>query len=270
MTQILRLGLAGLGGIGGFVAAQVDSGRFPGLVLAAGAAADRQEARQRLDALNLPHVADVEAETLGEICDVVLEAAPAQVFLQVADAVLSHRRTLVAMSAGAVLQHYDRLVDRGGRILVPSGALGGLDVIRAAVLDGGVDRVRLISRKPPRALVEAPYLVGRREELLALETPLRVFAGDARAAAQGFPANANVAAAIALAGVRPDRIEVEIWAEPGAFANSHRLELDAAAASLRCEITSAPTPENPRTSRIAAASVLALLQRLTGPLGVGS
>jgi aspartate dehydrogenase len=133
-----------------------------------------------------------------------------------------------------------------------------------------VHGVRLTSRKPPAALVEAPYLSGRRVELLTLESPLKVFEGDAVQAARGFPANANVAAAIALAGVSPERIRVEIWADPGVSANTHSIEVDSPAVRLRAEVTSPPTPENPKTSRLAGASVLALLERLTSPLAVGS
>jgi aspartate dehydrogenase len=265
----MRLGVAGLGGIGGQVAAQVGRGRFPGLILTAGAAADRQEARLRLDQLGLKHVKDVETEDLGQDCDLILEAAPAKAFMQIADMAFAHGCTLIAMSAGAVLEHHAKIIGRG-RILAPSGALCGLDVIRAAALDGGVHGVRLTSRKPPAALVEAPYLSGRRVELLTLESPLKVFEGDAVQAARGFPANANVAAAIALAGVSPERIRVEIWADPGVSANTHSIEVDSPAVRLRAEVTSPPTPENPKTSRLAGASVLALLERLTSPLAVGS
>ena len=100
--------------------------------------------------------------------------------------------------------------------------------------------------------------------------PKLVFGGTARAAARGFPANVNVAAALALAGIGPDRTSVEIWADPGVTRNIHRIEVEAEAARFSMQIENVPSEENPRTGRLTALSVIAALKKLVSPLAVGT
>ncbi len=108
-----------------------------------------------------------------------------------------------------------RAKETGARIVVPTGALLGLDAVRAAA-EGVVDSVTIESRKPPRgAGVGAPYLVQHGIDVSGITRPQRVFEGNAFDAAAGFPANVNVAAALALAGIGPVRTRVEIWAGSG-------------------------------------------------------
>ena len=136
---------------------------------------------------------------------------------------------VMVLSCGALLDNFD-LVElarrHGGRILVPSGALLGLDAVAAAAEDG-ISSVHMITRKPPRGLLGAPYLVENAIDIGGLTRPKCVFTGTARDAARGFPANVNVAAALALAGIGPDRTTIEIWADPNVTRNTHRIEVEA-------------------------------------------
>src|SRR5204863_6065170 len=91
-------------------------------------------------------------------------------------------RMLVALSAGALLDHMElieRAAQTGARILVPTGALIGLDAVRAAA-EGIIGSVKLVSRKPPSGLVGAPYLEARGISLAGLGKPLKLFEGSAR------------------------------------------------------------------------------------------
>ena len=72
----------------------------------------------------------------------------------------------------------------------------------------------MVTRKPPNGLEGAPYLVERGITLKDLKEPRKIFDGSAREGARGFPANVNVAAALSLAGIGPDRTRLEIWADP--------------------------------------------------------
>ncbi len=152
---------------------------------------------------------------------------------------------------------------------MPSGALAGFDAVRAAA-EGEVRAVRLITRKPAAALAGAPYLAERDIRLERLERPLKVFEGSAGEGARGFPANVNVAAALSLAGIGPDRTRLEIWADPGLDRNTHRIEVDAEAGRFTVTIENVPSPDNPRTGRITALSVIAALRGLVAPLRVGT
>ena len=96
-----------------------------------------------------------------------------------------------------------------------------------------------------------------------------LFSGSAREAAAGFPANLNVAASVALAGVGPDNTFLEVWADPFLERNTHRIEVVSDAALLSVEIQNIPS-DNPKTGRITAQSVIALLRKLRAPLSVGT
>ena len=91
----------------------------------------------------------------------------------------------------------------------------------------------------------------------------------AREAARGFPANVNVAAALSLAGIGPDRTEIAIWADPAVTRNVHRIEVEADSARFSLQIENVPS-ENPKTGRITALSAVALLRKLRSPLAVGT
>jgi aspartate dehydrogenase len=162
-----------------------------------------------------------------------------------------------------------RAIATGARIIVPTGALLGLDAMRAAA-EGPVESVTIETRKPPGGLAGAPYLKKHGISVEDLTEPLLVFDGNALDAAAGFPANVNVAAALALAGIGPVRTKVRIWADPGINRNKHTIEVDADAARFSMTIENVPSDENPRTGRIVAPSVLACLRGLVSPLKVGS
>jgi aspartate dehydrogenase len=176
------------------------------------------------------------------------------------------------LSVGQLLEHSD-LIDlaerTGARIVVPTGALLGLDAVRAAA-EGEIRSVTMVTRKPPSGLAGAPYLERHGIDLEGISAPLKVFEGSARDGARGFPANVNVAAALSLAGIGPERTRLEIWADPHVTRNTHRIVVEADAARFEMQIENVPTEENPRTGRITALSVIAALRRLTASLCVGS
>jgi aspartate dehydrogenase len=127
----------------------------------------------------------------------------------------------------------------------------------------------MITRKPVRGLAGAPYLIENNIDIEGIKEPLLLFSGTARAAAAGFPANLNVAVALSLAGIGPDRTTLEIWADPALERNTHRIEVDADSARFSMAIENIPS-ENPRTGRITALSVIACLRKIHAPLRVGS
>jgi aspartate dehydrogenase len=265
----LTIGLAGLGAIGMAVARHLAAG-VDGLRLVAVAARDGAGAAARLAAagIDAPVVALDELPTRAAV---VVEALPGAAFRAVAEPTIAQRRILVALSAGALLDNLD-LVERaagaGARIIVPSGALIGLDAVRAAA-KGEIRSVQMVTRKPPEGLIGAPYLVQHAIALEGLKAPRKVFDGSAREGARGFPANVNVAAALALAGIGPDRTRLEIWADPAVTRNTHSITVDADSARFTMTIENVPS-ENPRTGRITALSVIACLEGLVAPLRVGT
>jgi aspartate dehydrogenase len=266
----LRVAVGGFGAIGKVVAQRLDRG-VEGLVLAAVSARDTARAEAAMAGFSRKAPV-VPLARLWEDADIVVECAPAVLLREIAEPALAHGRMLMVLSCGALLDNFD-LVElarrHGGRILVPTGALLGLDAVAAAA-EGGISSVHMITRKPPGGLKGAPYLEAHRIDIEKLLQPKRVFAGTAREAARGFPANVNVAAALALAGIGPERTTVEIWADPVITRNIHKIEVEAEAARFSLQIENLPSAENPKTGRLTPLSVVAALRKLASPLAVGT
>ena len=265
----LRIAIAGLGAIGREIARRVDQG-IHGLRLAAVAVNDRAKAQQFLSTLSRP-VPIVELERLGDDADIVIECAPSHLLARIAKPALAAGKKVVVLSVGGLLA--DPSIEAaaregGGQILVPTGALIGLDAVTAAA-EGTIHSVRMITRKPVAGLLNAPYLVEHRIDISALREPMKVFSGTAREAARGFPANLNVAAALSYAGIGADRTTIDIWADPSLTRNTHRIEVQADSASFSMTIENVPS-ENPKTGRITSLSTIALLRKMTAPLRVAT
>ena len=265
----LTVGIAGLGAIGLHLARALDEG-VDGLRLIAVSARDEGKAARNIaDFAHKPAIVPLAALAQA---DIVVEAAPAAVFEEVAAAAIEAGRIFVPSSVGALLPRM-HLVDRarqtGARIIVPTGALLGLDAVRAAA-EGHVSTVTIETRKPPGGLAGAPYLTLHGIDVAGITVATRVFHGNAFDAAQGFPANVNVAAALALAGIGPERTMVEIWADPAVTRNTHTIRVEAEEVRLTMTIENVPSEENPRTGKITPLSILACLRGMTSTLKVGS
>ena len=268
MTKTVAI--AGLGSIGLPLARALDSGGVDGLRLKAVSARDQVKALANLAGFRFPpHL--VELPDLAE-ADIVVEAAPAAVFDRVALPAIEAGRILVIASAGALLPRMHlvrRAMQTGARIIIPTGALLGLDAVRAAA-EGPVESISIETRKPPLGLAGAPYLEKHAIDVMDISAPLCVFQGNALDAAAGFPANVNVAAALALAGIGPVRTKVEIWADPTITRNTHTIRVEAEAARFTMTIENVPSSDNPRTGKLTTLSVLACLRGLVSTLKVGS
>ncbi len=259
----LRIGVAGRGVIGSVVIDHLLRGiegvRLAAIGLRATAAADEQ-----------PPVPLMHSCTLGDCCDVVVDCGPGSALEAIARPALERGRTVVTLNAAALLEadHLRQLAkEHGGRLYLPSGSIAGIDGLKA-MAQGEIHSVTLTTRKPPAALAKAPAMAGI--DPATITAPMRVFAGSVRGGALVFPANVNVAAAVALAGIGPDRTLLEVWADPSVDRNTHSLAIDADSARVQLTIENIPTAENPATGRTAALSIVAALQDLAASFRVGT
>ncbi len=264
-----RVAIAGLGAIGRALVRRLAAG-IPGAALTCAATRDRAKAKAWLDEarINCPLL---ELDEFPLHADLAVECAPADALESICAPMLEAGKRVMVLSAGALLPRPE-LIElakaHGGQIIVPTGALLGLDAVTAAA-EGEIHSVRMVTRKPPTGLAGAPYLEKNGISVEGLNAPKRVFAGTAREAAAGFPANVNVAAALSLAGIGPDRTQMEVWADPTIERNCHSIEVDSDSARFSFTIENIPS-ENPRTGRITALSVLAALRKLRAPMRVGT
>ena len=143
------------------------------------------------------------------------------------------------------------------QLKLPAGALPGVDALSAGRL-AGLRKVTLRSSKPPKAWSGTP--AEKKLDLAAITEPTVIFSGNAREAALAFPKNANVAATAALAGLGFEATTVTLVADPNVTHNAHRLEAEGAFGRLILEINANPSPDNPKTSHMAALSIMRLLE----------
>jgi aspartate dehydrogenase len=266
-----RIAIAGLGAIGLKVARAIDRGDIPGLTVTAVSARDADKAARNLATFKAKP-AFVPLAELPQHADVVVECIPAAHFRTIGDATVNAGKIFMPLSVGQMLSNMhlvERAKETGARIFVPTGALLGLDAVRACAEDE-VFSAKIVTRKPPAGLKGAPHLVKSNIDVDRLTVVTRVFEGSAREAIVGFPANVNVAVALSLAGIGPDRTRVEVWADPAIKRNTHTIEVKSAASDLTMTIANIPSEETPATGRITALSVIASLRRLTAPMVVGT
>lgn len=259
---MLKIGIVGMGVIGRRVADAVTRG-IPGTTLVG------VSVRQTATAAGHPVLP---LDELIERADLIVEAATQAALREFGPAVLSAGKHLMVLSVGAlvgVLDGWAALAEKHGcRILVPSGAIAGLDGVKGA-REGAITAVTMETRKPPRGLAGAPYIEQRSIDLDRITAETLIFEGPATEAVRGFPANVNVVAALSLAGIGPERTRIKIFAVPGQARNQHRITVEGEFGTLRIEVENVPS-ENPRTGRLSYLSAIAMLRELGSAVQVGN
>jgi aspartate dehydrogenase len=209
------------------------------------------------------------AALIADKPDVVAECASHVAVQDYGAAILHAGCDLVVISIGSLSDEglYDRLAAAakagGARLVLPSGAIGGIDALSAARLSG-LESVVYTGRKPPKAWKGTPA-----ETLLALDElagPAVFFEGSARKAAADYPFNANVAATLAIAGIGLDRTEVRLVADPGISRNVHEFAVRSACGDFTVKLEGRPSPANPKTSLMAGYSVARELINRASPM----
>lgn len=261
LTEVrpLRVGLLGHGAVGRPVATALRAGAVPGAQLVGVSASTHT---------GCPEATDVAG--LIDRSDLVVEAAGHQAVRSYGAAVLGAGVDLLLVSVGAMADEELRrgLASSGpGRLVISSGAIGGLDLLRSARRAGPVT-VQLVSTKKPASLVQ-PWMDADEADRLRNATegdePIVVFDGAAEAAAARFPANANVAATLALAVGDWVAVGVRIVADPAATSTQHEISVTAATGSYHFSIHNIPSPDNPASSQLVADAVLrAVADRAAG------
>jgi len=266
----MTVAIAGLGAIGSRVADALDSG-MNGLTLAAVSARNTAKAERIVARYSTP-VPVLPAGELARFADIVIECLPPEQFDDVAVPAIEAGRVLIPLSVSALLER-DQLIQRaretGARILVPSGAILGLDALKA-MAEGEVTSVTHVTRKPPGSLAGAPYLEDNGIKIEGLKEPLLIFSGSVLEGARHFPKNVNVSVAVSLAGIGPEKTRLEVWADPSLERNTHKVVAISDIARIAVEIEGLPAPDNPRTGLITPYSVIATLRGMVSTLHVGT
>ena len=273
----LKVALIGCGAIGTVLARAVDLGKTGETEL--GWVYDLKPEKSEALVRKLrskPKIAGGASEIYADKkVDLVIEAASQLAVKQYSLDVLRSGKDLMVMSVGAFADERllksvrDAAEREGRRVYIPSGAVLGIDGVKAAGL-GRIREVVLTTRKPAATLAYSEYLKKRRVNLRGLKRPRVVFEGTAREAVKAFPESVNVAATLSLAGIGLDKTRVRIVADPRLRRNVHEIRVRGEAGEFITEAKNVPSPDNPRTSYLAALSAVRTLRNLSETVRVGT
>ncbi|MFB6802629.1 aspartate dehydrogenase [Peribacillus butanolivorans] len=261
----MKLGLIGCGNIGKFLLQAINKdGLLPGGKIVSIYARREEIATQLVEEFGTQSYSDVDS-LLNSDVDLVIEAATIEAAEEYALKVIKSGKNLLLSSIGVMADaayedNIKRLCQKNNvNIFLPSGAIGGLDVLKSAKAVNGLESVCITTRKPPSALPAGS----------SLEEETVLFEGSAAEAIKQFPRNINVAIVLSLAGLGSEKTKVKIIADPYVLKNIHLIEASGSFGKLKLEVENDPMPNNPKTSYLAALSVLATLQNKEKSVQIG-
>lgn len=258
--MIKTVGIAGLGAIGKAVYKSLENG-IDGLSL---------KAVSELSPPSNLSVPNLSFEKLCQECDLIIECLPPAQVPELCKHSFACGKDIIVISACALLMFPEVLKQHKAsksRIFVPSGALIGMDGV-TALAHLGIKSAHIATNKKPAGYEGAPYITEQNIDLSTITERTRLFQGNALEAAKAFPANVNVAATLSLAGIGPENTQVEIWADPDAKGNAHEIFVESEFSTMSARVENRPDPSNPKSSMLAAQSIIALLHGMSAPLVV--
>ncbi|PWB55312.1 MAG: aspartate dehydrogenase [Candidatus Methanoperedenaceae archaeon] len=270
---MLKIGVIGCGAIGAQICKAIDTGSISAQLVAI---YDRsgEHGESLLRSLKNKPIMSLPAELISK-ADIVVECASQAAVRELGLSVLEEGKDLMIMSAGALMdqellgQFIQVARKNDCRMYIPSGAIAGIDGLKSASM-ARIDRVVLSTVKSPGGLSGAPFIIENNIDPGSFHEKTLIFEGNAREAVRAFPANVNVAASLSLAGIGAEKTHVKIFVDPGALRNIHEITVIGEFGTFTSRIENIPSPDNPRTSLLAALSAIATLKKITEPLQLGT
>lgn len=267
----LRIGIVGCGAIGTELARSIETRFFNQASLEALCEVVPERAKKLANRLKyIPQVLPL-AELVEKV-DLVIEAASLEAVPQVLQLCLEKGRDVMVMSVGGLLgkeDFFEKANKRGIRIYVPSGAVGGMDAIKAAHL-GDIKKVTLVTTKPPASYEGAPFVVQNKINLQNIQSDTVLFEGTADQAVQGFPRNINVSAILSLCGIGSKKTWVRVVASPASKWNSHEITVEGTFGKFVARADNHPLPSNPKTSALSPLSAIAMIKGILSNVKIGT
>ena len=204
--------------------------------------------------------------------DLVVEAVNAPDTHQLVRQVIMAKKDVLVMSVGKFIEGesiFKLAQKQGVRVLIPSGAIAGIDAIKAASLQR-IDRITLTTRKPIYGFADNAYVQEKRINLSQIKKETILFDGNVREAVKCFPQNINVAATIALASNAKDKLRIRISTSPEFKVNSHEIEVTGEFGRLVTKTENVVCPDNPKTSYLAVLSAVRTLKEYFQGVKIGT
>ncbi len=265
------VGIIGCGAIGSVLAAYVSekmSDKIEKMILCD---LDSEKLKELLAKTDNSEASSDIGETIDK-SDLVIEAVSPAVAQEVLKRAIAKNTSVMLMSIGGLLDN-EGLLDEaraaGVQVLLPSGAISGIDGVKAARVSG-IESVTITTRKAPKSLKGAPYLADKEIDVDSIEGETVIFDGSARDAIKGFPKNVNVAVLLSLAGIGVDKTKVRIVVSPEYTSNTHEIEVKSASGTVSTRTQNVPSPANPKTSYLAALAAITALEGYFDSVRIGT
>jgi aspartate dehydrogenase len=258
----MNIGLIGAGAIANFLLKEINDNQLENLRIKSILVRNKEKYRSLESNFGVILFTDLEAFLDSEI-DMVVEAANIKAVKNLLPSIIK-KKDVVLISVGAfaneeLLVEINNLVkEYNYSVYLPSGAIGGLDLLQNAHALGTITSVSLTTRKPAKSLIE--------EDIVEAKV---VFEGKAIDAIKKFPKNMNVSIVLSLAGIGVEKTNVSLVADPHIEKNVHHVDVKGDFGEATFSITNNPLSENPKTSYLAAMSILGTLKRMNEKLKFG-
>jgi len=261
-----RIGLLGCGAIGTQIALAIDSGKIPA-TLTHVYDIERSQADNLVSKLKQkPEVVANSHLLSSNAVELVVEAASQDAVRKDAVSILQNKKDMMIMSAGALLDESvfevisDACRDFGKTVYLPSGAIAGLDALKA--VKDELESVVLVTTKNPNSFKGAPFFDSSDIDPEKISEPTVLFDGAAKEAVSLFPKNVNVSALLSLVGLGGNNTSVRVVADPSTNKNTHEINANGKFGNLKITVENVPDSTNPKTSRLATLSAIELLRQI--------
>jgi len=262
----MKIGIIGCGAIGSVLCKFIDKKLNAKLIAICDV--DKEKIKKLKKSLkNKPIITNIDG--VIKKSDIVVEAVSPSIVKELLKKCIKHKKHLMVMSVGGLIQNEDLLEKLTAQLFVPSGAICGIDGVSAANIEE-IKSATITSTKSPKSLEGAPYIVKNKIDLREVKEKKKIFEGSALEAIKGFPKNVNVSATLSLAGISSKKTKVIVVVDPKIKRNMHEIEVIGSFGKLTTKTENIVSPLNPKTSHLAVLSACATLKRLIGNVKVGT
>ena len=268
----MRIGIIGCGAIGSRIAQSIQQELRQVCQLSGFYDIHPEKAYELQKKLSLKGVVKQSLTDLLKDCDCMVEAVNAKDTRPMIKQALKKRKHVLAMSVGKLLKSQDlfKLAQRNRRaLLIPSGAIAGMDAVKAASLVG-IRQITLTTRKPLQGFKNNAYLQKKKINLTKINKETVLFEGNVARSVKFFPQNINVAAALALASLAGNKLLIRILTSPEYKTNSHQVELSGPFGRIQTQTDNVVCPDNPKTSYLAVLSGIQTLKQFCSGVFMGT
>ncbi|MBI5416399.1 aspartate dehydrogenase [Candidatus Poribacteria bacterium] len=205
--------------------------------------------------------------------DFIIESASAKISYEIACEALSCGKNVMIMSVGGLVHDFSKIFSlakkHGGKLYIPSGAICGIDGLKAAACSK-IYSVELTTRKPPQGFSGSEYLEKNNIKIENITHETCIFNGNAEKAVLAFPKNINVSLTLSLAGIGAEKTKVKIIADPACTTNIHEICVQGDFGKFYLKTENEPSPDNPKTSYMAILSAICILKNINNPISIGN